>query len=75
MEGLHVSSTWMFPVALPINRPGTAPRTVSLMFSHRDVCLHLSLVDGVPYAAGTGNEKGEARENAARNCYLILNPQ
>lgn len=36
------------------------------------VRLSLSSVDGVPYADGTGNEKGEARENAAQKCYLIL---
>lgn len=40
-----------------------------------DVCLDFSLVDDVPYAEGSGGEKGEARENAARNCYLILRPQ
>jgi len=39
------------------------------------VCLDFALVDGVPYAEGRGGEKGEARENAARNCYLILRPQ
>ena len=38
---------------------------------HR-VCLDLPLVDGVPYAEGRGRDKGEARENAARNCYMIL---
>lgn len=35
----------------------------------------LSSVDDVPYAQGHGGEKGEARENAAQNCYMILRPQ
>jgi hypothetical protein len=39
---------------------------------HCGAHLYASSVDGVPYADGTGNEKGEARENAARQCYLIL---
>ena len=38
------------------------------------VYLDLSLVDDVPYAQGYAGDKGEARENAARNCYQILNP-
>lgn len=40
-----------------------------------DVCLGLLLVDDVPYAQGYAGDKGEARENAARNCYTILRPQ
>ena len=42
------------------------------MFFLFDVCLYVSLVDGIPYAQGTGSEKGEAREAAARNCYMLL---
>ena len=39
------------------------------------MCLDLFLVDGVPYAQGLAGDKGEAREEAARNCYMILRPQ
>jgi len=42
---------------------------------YHHVCLDLPLVDGAPYAEGRGRDKGEARENAARNCYMILCPQ
>ncbi|KAF9786709.1 hypothetical protein BJ322DRAFT_667790 [Thelephora terrestris] len=43
--------------------------------AHKPTWSCTAYIDGVPYAAGTGTEKGEAREVAARNCYLILRPQ
>lgn len=45
------------------------------MFLLFDLCLCGSLVDGMPWATGTGPEKGEAREAAARNCFMLLRPQ
>ena len=40
-----------------------------------DVCLDFFLVDDVPYAQGYAGDKSEARENAARNCYMIMCPR
>jgi len=37
-----------------------------------DVCSDLSLVDDIPYSQGYAGDKGKARENAARNCYMIV---
>jgi len=59
--------------------PAHRPTWSSTVYSESEVapgdaCLDVSLVDGVPYAEGRGGEKGEARENAARNCYAILCP-
>ena len=35
----------------------------------------LSSVDGIPYAQGYAGDKGKARENASRNCIMILRPE
>lgn len=75
MEELNASITWISPVVPPTNQPGPPLHTVGLIFLHFDVYLGTSLVDGVPWAQGTGSEKGEAREAAARNCYMLLRPQ
>ena len=37
-----------------------------------DVCLELSLVDGIPYPDGQNRVKRLACENAAGNCYMAL---
>ena len=62
-------------MAPPTGPPGPVLHTVGLKLlrvAHAQIPLS---VDGVPYAEGRGGEKGEARENAARNCYMILRPQ
>lgn len=72
MEELTASTTWISSPVPPIDRSGALLFSASLMFFLFDVCLYVSLVDGIPYAQGTGSEKGEAREAAARNCYMLL---
>lgn len=75
MEELHVCNIWTSLAVLLTNQLGTAPHIVSSGSLLCGVSSYIFPVDGVPYASGTGTEKGEARENAARNCYMILRPQ
>ena len=75
MEGLRASNTSTSLAAPPTTPLGTVLHTVSLEAPLSAVCLHLPLVDGVSYAEGGGGKKGEARENTAHNCYMILHPQ
>jgi hypothetical protein len=63
-----------------VSGPAHRPTWHCTIYSKSDVpqyrvCLSLSSVDSVPYAEGRGREKGEARENAAQSCYMILCPQ
>ena len=60
--------------------PAHRPTWHCTIYSESDVpqcriCLDPPSVDGVPYAEGRGGGRGEARENAAQNCYMILCPQ
>ena len=60
-----------------VSGPPHRPTWASTAYSRSDVapygtCLHLPLVDGIPYSEGHSGEKGEAHENAARDCYLTL---
>ena len=75
MEGMSASNMSTSLAAPPADPLGAVLHTVRLKFPLSTVRLDLPLVDGVPYAEGRGGEKGEARENAARNCYMILCPQ